>query len=211
MWTAKFKIRHKDCWISSKTKDYSVVVKGIPLSSYEENGELYNSNFVFVSGEKSERDKFVRCLKRDKRVKEMQIKGNQILSKVQGREFISTVFDESFFFIKPVVMKNGFEFWEIGCWERKKIIDFYKRVRNLADVQLMCIKKEFPSIFMQQSVPHLTEKQMSAFELAKEFGYYNYPRKISVEQLAKLKKVPRTTFQNHLRKAEIKLLNVILE
>ncbi len=37
-------------------------------------------------------------------------------------------------------------------------------------------------------------------------NYYSYPRKISIEELAKIDKKATSTFQEHLRKAEIKIL-----
>ena len=61
------------------------------------------------------------------------------------------------------------------------------------------------------SIPKLTNKQRFAVELAIEKGYYEYPRKISVQELAKISKSPRSTFQEHLRKAESKLMKILLQ
>ena len=52
----------------------------------------------------------------------------------------------------------------------------------------------------------LTEKQKQAIHEAIINGYYNYPRKIDLEKLSKIMKVSRVTFQEHLRKAESKLI-----
>ena len=49
------------------------------------------------------------------------------------------------------------------------------------------------------------------FELAYENGYYSYPRKITLKKLAGLAKIGISTFQEHLRKAELKLLPTIIE
>ena len=62
-----------------------------------------------------------------------------------------------------------------------------------------------------QENPELTEKQKQAMNLAIKQGYYNYPRKISIEQLAKLSKLSFSTFHAHLRKAEQKLLPFFFE
>ena len=58
---------------------------------------------------------------------------------------------------------------------------------------------------------HSSDKQRRALELALEFGYYNYPRNISVDNLSKKAKMPRTTFQEHLRKAESKLMGLLIQ
>jgi len=52
----------------------------------------------------------------------------------------------------------------------------------------------------------LTARQLDAIATALESGYYQVPKKISTEQLALKHKVPRTTFEEHLRKAESKVL-----
>ena len=52
----------------------------------------------------------------------------------------------------------------------------------------------------------LTEKQMEAVLTAHRHGYYNLPRDADVKTIANKEKVPRTTFQEHLMKAENKLV-----
>ena len=54
--------------------------------------------------------------------------------------------------------------------------------------------------------PHLTVKQKKAFELAVNNGYYEYPRKITLSQLASILGISFSTYQKHLRKAEQKIL-----
>ena len=211
MWTAKFQIKHDDCWISSKTAKFDVIVKGIPLNSYEEKGKEYHINIIFLSGPKEQQDKLFNELKKDKRVKKIIRKKHQIISLVEGKEFVAIDFDKSFFFLKPVEMKNGYECWEIGAWDKRKLNNFYKTISKYVEVKILKMTKGFPQVFIQHATMNLTNKQKDAFELAKERGYYEFPRKISVKDLSKQMKVPRTTFQGHLRKAEKKLLDVVLE
>jgi hypothetical protein len=56
----------------------------------------------------------------------------------------------------------------------------------------------------------LTEKQMEAILAAHRNGYYNLPRAADVKAIAAKKKVPRTTFQEHLMKAENKLISALI-
>jgi predicted DNA binding protein len=44
---------------------------------------------------------------------------------------------------------------------------------------------------------------------ALEYGYYKVPKKTTAEQIASKNKVPRTTFEEHLRKAESKVLRAM--
>ena len=56
----------------------------------------------------------------------------------------------------------------------------------------------------------LTERQMEAVLAAHRHGYYNLPRDADVKTIATKEKVPRTTFQEHLTKAENKLVTALV-
>lgn len=56
----------------------------------------------------------------------------------------------------------------------------------------------------------LTEKQMEAILSAHSHGYYNLPRDADVKTIAAQIQVPRTTFQEHLMKAENKLVSALI-
>jgi len=55
----------------------------------------------------------------------------------------------------------------------------------------------------------LTDRQLQALVLAVENGYYRVPKKITTEEIAEKLGVPRTTYEEHLRKAESKLLSSV--
>lgn len=59
-------------------------------------------------------------------------------------------------------------------------------------------------------VSHLTDKQRDALTLAFTLGYFDTPRKISSEQLAKKLGIVHSTLAVHLRRAERRLLSGIL-
>jgi hypothetical protein len=55
----------------------------------------------------------------------------------------------------------------------------------------------------------LTDKQISSLLAALDYGYYQIPKKVTAEDIALKNKVPRTTYEEHLRKAESKILQTI--
>ena len=210
MWVAKFKIKHDD-WILDKTVKYNIIARGVPLTSYEQKDKHYHTGMVFLYGSEFDKKRFITGVKQDKRVKHCAVKGNQLFVLVVGKDSIAEVFDKSLFFIQPVLMKDGFEYWELGSWDKKLLVDFYDKVKKIAKIELLKLKEEFPAVFIQQSVPKLTKKQRTVLELALEYGYYKYPRNISVKDLASKVKMPRTTFQEHLRKAEERVMGLLIE
>jgi predicted DNA binding protein len=59
---------------------------------------------------------------------------------------------------------------------------------------------------VDQLFGELTNRQLAALRLALENGYYEQPRNCSVSDLAEQTTVARATFEEHLRKAENKLI-----
>ena len=55
-----------------------------------------------------------------------------------------------------------------------------------------------------------TKKQLQALTKAYNKGYYELPRKVILETLAKEVKVKRKTFEEHLRKAEKKIMSFLI-
>ena len=59
-------------------------------------------------------------------------------------------------------------------------------------------------------MPNLTQLQKQAIELAIQQGYYRTPRKIDLRKLARIMNLSLSTYQQHLRAAEEKLIPNIL-
>lgn len=57
----------------------------------------------------------------------------------------------------------------------------------------------------------LTEKQRKVLITAYNLGYYSFPRRISTEQLAKKLNLHKSALQVHRRKAELRLIEKILQ
>lgn len=210
MWVGKFKIRHKGCWIIPRTLKYDIEEFGYTLNLFEQKGQKYHTNISWIKGSEKEKKKFFRSLKNDDRIIKYKIKGNQLYTLIKLKEAVANVHDNRLFFVKPIRTYKGFEYWELGSWDKITLKKFYLELKKFAEVEILQMKKEFPNVFIQHYLTNLTSKQSFALEYAYRRGYFAYPRKISIQDLAKELKVPRTTFQNHLKKAESKIMNIII-
>ncbi|MGH9921025.1 MAG: helix-turn-helix domain-containing protein, partial [Nitrososphaerales archaeon] len=54
-----------------------------------------------------------------------------------------------------------------------------------------------------------TSRQAQALVFALESGYYQVPKRVTTEEMATKLRIPRTTYEEHLRKAEGKVLRSI--
>jgi len=58
---------------------------------------------------------------------------------------------------------------------------------------------------------HLTPRQLECFMLAAQHGYYDDPKRITMQGLAEVKGIARSTFQEHLNMAEQTALEWVAE
>jgi predicted DNA binding protein len=63
------------------------------------------------------------------------------------------------------------------------------------------------NVNLRFDLEELTPQQLKAVNLAIKKGYFEIPKKINLEELSKQMKLSRTTFLEHLRKAEKKILS----
>ncbi len=63
---------------------------------------------------------------------------------------------------------------------------------------------------LNSMISNLTNKQIEAVIAAYNNGYYQTPRSVKVQNIADRIKVPRTTLQEHLNKAENKLISALV-
>jgi len=107
-----------------------------------------------------------------------------------------------------VRIHGGREYWTVVIQaDRDQIQDRLGDVREQmdADIEVQHIvsdNRETGGV-LQRSV--LSRRQHDVFELARERGYYNWPRDVNATELAEELGVSKATVLEHLRKAESRL------
>lgn len=213
MWIAKLKIKH-DSRIANRTKKYNVICYSILLGKSTKNKTPFISGLHYVIGEDEKIKEFIKDLKKDKKVKKIETKDNVFSMLENSKNIPSFYLEPSIFFIKPVLSSNdGYEYWEIASWEKRTLINFIKNLeKTKIEVNILkIIESKLDEIHFPKIMPKLTKSQKRAIEIAIINGYYKYPRKVSLEKLAKEMKIGISTFQEHLRKAENKILPLFSE
>lgn len=210
MWVAKLKIKH-DCTIGSRCEKFGAVAFSIPLGHWQENGFYLTSERHTVEGEPAALKKFFQDIRKDPRVTNLEISGNTLFFIGKTKERIPSSFHtQKLFFIKPVfVDKTGSEYWEIASHDRKVLKEFLDdlEMQNYERLELLQLKNiKLNNIYFPAIAPGLTEKQKRAFELAVEQGYYDIPKRADLRKLAQLMKISVATCQEHLKRAEAKVI-----
>lgn len=218
MWITKLQLRHEDCPIVTRCQKFKLIVFSYPSTWYEKKGKKYaTTTCYFQSTDEIQKQKFIKDLKADKRITNLDISGDIFTYEIDlGKEgeHVMLYHKQQIFFIKPVINHyDGHEYWEVASWKREFLQNFIDALEKHMDVCniLKLENSHLSDVYFPNVMPRLSKGQKRAIELAYLNGYYSYPRKISLEGLAKIAGVGISTFQEHLRKAELKLLPTIIE
>ena len=212
MWLAKLRIKHEDCVIGTRCQKFNVISVGVPFNSYSDEKFQYFSHFETLSGKEEDTKKFIQDLKNDQTVTNLEIEGNSLffLVKIPKKQIIPTThYNPKTFFLKPVIVDTkGYELWEIGSWKKELLNSFITNLKkdNFYVKILKLENTKLNEVYFPQVMPQLTRNQKEAIEMAYQSGYYDFPRNIELKELAKRANKSLSTFREHLRKAEKKLM-----
>ncbi|SIS18400.1 helix-turn-helix domain-containing protein [Natronorubrum thiooxidans] len=113
----------------------------------------------------------------------------------------------------PTIHRQGWEHYTVIAFDEADVRALIRDLESDRDIDVLS-----KTAISEQEIPHsmlapvdqlfdgLTDRQLAALRLALESGYYEQPRKTSLRELADRTSVARSTYEEHLRKAENKLL-----
>jgi predicted DNA binding protein len=125
--------------------------------------------------------------------------------------------DLNILLLSPVIIENGWEEHHAIVFDHKDFEELMERFEEKGYVVKVVRKVPFGGTIASLApltrstlFSVLTEKQVGALLTAYKNGYYRLPRKTDVKTIAAKQNVARTTFQEHLRKAECKVISTMI-
>ncbi len=219
MWVAKFKIKDDEDIFTPLCAKYKVEFFAHPYSVFEKQNKINLFVGGLISGAEKDKNNWLKEVKKDKRVKSVEQYHDFILFYIQhplSREIkaeIKIFYNPEFIRVKPVFLNvDGWETWEVACLDRLQLNNLINTAEKYYHGELVYVRKEnLKDIASLEFAPSLTEKQFEALKLAYKEGYYNYPRRKTLPQLAGSIKKSYSTFHENLSKAENKLIDYFLK
>ena len=119
--------------------------------------------------------------------------------------------------IPPEVYEKGWEHYHVIAFKHEDLQGFLQAVEERG-FKVEVLRKSTFNGFLANSLAlntdavfsSLTQKQIDALFVSYDHGYYRIPRKASLTTIAKNRRIPRTTFEEHLRKAENKIVTGLM-
>ena len=115
----------------------------------------------------------------------------------------------------PVVFQDGWCYGRTLSFEESATRAMFKTLRAEGPTELIS-KRELPltvlptNIWVHSLFADLTDKQKDALLKAHRQGYYVSPRKVGTEDIARVSGISRSTYEEHLRKAENRVMDALV-
>jgi len=118
--------------------------------------------------------------------------------------------------LHPTIFTAGWEWYRLVAFAERDLKSFFNDLDKKCEVEITSKKtvdqgsmRETFVISTSALLGGLTGNQTEALLLALNSGYYAVPKKATTEYVASRLGLPRTTFEEHLRKAESKVLQSV--
>ncbi len=216
MWVTSLKIKH-DCVIGNRCSKFNVSTSGMPFNVYIEKGITYSTQIQTLHGTDQNVAEFIIDIKKDKRIKNFEQEGNTIFfTEIRLDKIPSSFHTMKLIYVKPVLVDtNGYEYWEVASGNKSNITDFIsklKKQKNILFIEILKIEdKKVTDVYFSHLSPKLSTNQKNAIELAYKYGYYSWPKRTNLQKLAKLQKISVSTYREHLKRAEERLIPELIK
>jgi len=117
--------------------------------------------------------------------------------------------------VPPAVYQDGWAYLRVISFDESRTRDMFRELNKRGPTELIK-KRELPltvlpsSVWVNSLFGDLTGKQIDAVLKASRYGYYTSPREITTENIAKGLGISRSTYEEHLRKAENRIMNALV-
>lgn len=118
--------------------------------------------------------------------------------------------------VMPVTYRGGEEHCRLLAFTREALDGAVSRLAKVAKLEMeskSVVSRETArgaiAVPVDEFFATLTKRQLAAFIAAMQMGYYGMPKGATIEEIASAQGMKRSTYEEHLRKAELKILRAV--
>lgn len=213
MWRLKLKLPSKGQFLGNIAKKHKISMTGYPLSYWKDKKNIYLISAGFIFGEESNKKALIKDIKKQKECVRFEQTADFIITTIKQPLFSEPVYNPQIIRPNPsIIHKEGYHIWDLASFDRKNLEEVIKFSTKYLNAKILFFRQEkITNISFSKILPELTGNQKKAMEMAVNSGYYDYPKKVTLPELASRMKISYSTFQAHLKKAEGKLFPSILK
>ncbi len=197
------KIKIPKSWIDKITSKYDAPIKFLDCMPF---GKAGGRGLIEINATDIEIDKIINDLKLHQDICKIDISPSPdggILGSVITKKCVAcqALTGSECFLTSALSKGNGLVEWKLITGEKGSLIELIDELeRSGCEVKLKKITK-----LTKRS--HLTDRQEEIIRIAFEKGYYDLPKKITIDKLARLFKVSASTLAEILQRGERKIIS----
>jgi hypothetical protein len=129
----------------------------------------------------------------------------------------TTLADHDCLLVPPLKYADGAKWCRVLALDSANLTAFYRAVAEEYDVTVESkrtvesVSADRPLHTLDSVLPNLTPRQREVLQTATEMGYYRIPRDVTTGDVADALAIERRTLEEHLRRAENKLLTALVD
>lgn len=209
MWVMKLEIDSKTQFLGNIALKHKVSITGYILTHYKDNKNIYSISAGFMLGDENNKKQLINDLKKQPELINIDMNNDFAVIETKQPLIAEPLYNPKIIWVEPIIInhKIGKNIWHMASFDKNVLTNVYNMAKKHFSAKLVKFKKEkLTNISITSILPELTKKQRNALEIAINHGYYDYPKKIKLEKLAKIMGISYSTYQAHLKKAEGKVI-----
>lgn len=118
--------------------------------------------------------------------------------------------------VMPLNYRGGLEYCRVLAFTKGNLdgaISSLSKVAKLEIESKSVVQRESArgaiTVPVDEFLGALTKRQLAAFMAAMQMGYYGMPKGATIDEIASKQGMKRSTYEEHLRKAELKILQAV--
>lgn len=125
--------------------------------------------------------------------------------------------DHECILVPPLRYSGGRKLCRVWAFDEERLTALYHELRERWSVEVEAkraitrLRLDSPMLSLQTVLPTLSERQRAVLEVAHARGYYAIPRETTTAAIADELGLARRTAEDHLRRAEGKLVDAVIE
>ena len=189
-------------WMSEIPEKHPVTIKVIDRVPYSDRGV---KDLVEIAGPQDVMDEVLRDIRKNPMVTKVETtvteRGKLIGAVTTSRCDICRILtDSDVFLISAETRDNGKVDWTLVLSDKAVLKDIFDHLKNKS------VEAELVKLTKIDDKESLTERQDKIAKVAFERGYFDYPKRISLRELARMFEVSPSTLSEILRKGQRKIV-----
>lgn len=209
MWAVKIEVPSQTQFLGRMAIKHQISMIGYPLSYYREKESLALNLCGMIFGEEKNKDLFIKDLRTQNELVNIQRQNDFSILTLHQPLASEILWNPKILRPNPTIINSHekLHIWELVSFERDVLesVVTYSREKLGGRLIKFC-KREAVHMSVLNMLPKLSSQQKRAMEIAIQNGYYSYPKKSKMQDLAKIMGISYSTYQQHLKVAESKLL-----